>query len=664
MNYCYLFNGEEYTYLSSDQIYHKNTKFYPINEYNGNVVDIQSTVDNRSLIQLDDYRLILCSESTSKELFWNLRQEKIKKIACNQFNFFILTTCGKVYSVGDDNFGTMLPFSDPEKCKPDQARLVSHFIKNGIFIKDIGCSIYTNYFLDNEGNLYSNGNQDVFFRNKKSQEISVPKYISYGNEKFFCSASSNSFFFIKKDNECLYVGGKNSAYQLGLRYKYNPTEDYIKFKDFDIVDIKKISCALNHTIILTKKGELYSAGDRLYTCHTDNSDMTKFHKIEAFQEKKIVDIATGITSSYVLTDNNELYGWGNFDQENNFGTKPIKIEIPECDQSDKLKISAKLEACFLNRIIQDPLIYDFKNLLKHEIFTDYQISNRKVHKLLIEFRLKKKAEDLEKLLLQFTKGEINQFISYIYSGQIKDNNVSTIEKIGKLISSTFVIQNNIQNDLMDLYSQDDSKDFIILVPKEKINQKNNNKKEEEEKEKNENKSENKKKEEKKVEDDQKKKNENKNEKGLIRQDEGEKEKEKEINEKEEYFKSETKEIKVHKLILYARSDLYRNIFKFSDQKFNQIKDYSGISFDGLNVLIKFLYSEDLEWSLQNYVKKIQIINELEGAQEYFLLNKYSSLKNQLIHMKRKIIFAKILEERNILSYVSGNLSTVIESLTF
>ncbi|KAJ3446125.1 phytochrome-interacting ankyrin-repeat protein 1-related [Anaeramoeba flamelloides] len=78
-----------------------------------------------------------------------------------------------------------------------------------------------------------------------------------------------------------------------------------------------------------------------------------------------------------------------------------------------------------------------------------------------------------------------------------------------------------------------------------------------------------------------------------------------------------KQIKVHKLILVVRSALFREMFKnIKDPNITQINDYTGKSINSFNVLIKYLYTEEIDKNDLND----EIVGELQDSIEYFQLN--------------------------------------------
>ncbi|KAJ6235548.1 hypothetical protein M0813_03695 [Anaeramoeba flamelloides] len=87
-------------------------------------------------------------------------------------------------------------------------------------------------------------------------------------------------------------------------------------------------------------------------------------------------------------------------------------------------------------------------------------------------------------------------------------------------------------------------------------------------------------------------------------------------------------IKVHKIILLIRSELFRNMFNsIEDKNITSIFDYSGKSYETLKCLINYFYTDKL--MIKDGDDPDLICEELEDAIEYFQLNIKSNLK-QLI----------------------------------
>ncbi|KAJ5070309.1 btk-binding protein-related [Anaeramoeba ignava] len=83
------------------------------------------------------------------------------------------------------------------------------------------------------------------------------------------------------------------------------------------------------------------------------------------------------------------------------------------------------------------------------------------------------------------------------------------------------------------------------------------------------------------------------------------------------IKSNQEEIHIHKIILWARSDLFRGMFLNVIDDSNQVTDYSGISSNSFKIFINFLYSGQIE---TNEEITNEIIDDLEKAMDFFQLN--------------------------------------------
>ncbi|KAJ6229282.1 ras-like protein [Anaeramoeba flamelloides] len=95
------------------------------------------------------------------------------------------------------------------------------------------------------------------------------------------------------------------------------------------------------------------------------------------------------------------------------------------------------------------------------------------------------------------------------------------------------------------------------------------------------------------------------------------------------LKVKKESIKVHKLILVARSELYRGFFLSIDKSTKSVKDHSKNSTETMKSLIRFFYTNRLDGNkTKNFMK------EIENSIEYFQLNMKSSLSSQLPTLKK------------------------------
>ncbi|KAJ5071361.1 hypothetical protein M0811_10423 [Anaeramoeba ignava] len=92
-----------------------------------------------------------------------------------------------------------------------------------------------------------------------------------------------------------------------------------------------------------------------------------------------------------------------------------------------------------------------------------------------------------------------------------------------------------------------------------------------------------------------------------------------------------KEVRVHKFILEARSQLFREMFILVQDDSNRSKDFTEKSFNAINLLIKFLYFDEIT-SNDFLISKNRKANQkfleefdLNFFQDFFQLNKNSKL---------------------------------------
>ncbi|KAJ5072616.1 ankyrin repeat protein [Anaeramoeba ignava] len=95
---------------------------------------------------------------------------------------------------------------------------------------------------------------------------------------------------------------------------------------------------------------------------------------------------------------------------------------------------------------------------------------------------------------------------------------------------------------------------------------------------------------------------------------------------------EEKEIKVHKLILMIRSELFKGMFLSVEDSSNEVHDYTGKTFETIQQIIYFIYNDEIE---ENKITK-QIIQELEDVKDYYQLNQNSFLDLILFYLIQNI----------------------------
>ncbi|KAJ6245789.1 polyubiquitin 8-related [Anaeramoeba flamelloides] len=212
----------------------------------------------------------------------------------------------------------------------------------------------------------------------------------------------------------------------------------------------------------------------------------------------------------------------------------------------------------------------------HVYFSDLKILEKHVHSLLIKARTKKDPQQIKATLEKNFKNQedINSFLQWVYGDKnLKNERVSqTMKLIGMESTPT---KYTLLEDISNLWLDNDSKDFSIII---------------------------------------------KNEKDSLDQEEEE----------------EEERVTVHKFVLVARSGLFREMFgnlNEKEKKINQIRDYSGRSCESLNILLKYLYTNSIKLTADNDPELI--LEELQDAKDYYQLGKKSTITLELEKIRMK-----------------------------
>lgn len=166
----------------------------------------------------------------------------------------------------------------------DQAMLTS--VSN---IKSISKSL--NYILTDSGDIYISSHEKI----KRLVLPSIKKMIDNENHTLFLAENGNL-------------------------YLHNNSETSIKKTDLYFTDVKDIGCGKNHVIILANNGKLYGFGYNgdyqlgNYLSKIDSGKVKSglwelFYKTD-FASLNIKEIICGGDSSFVITNDDYLYGWG------------------------------------------------------------------------------------------------------------------------------------------------------------------------------------------------------------------------------------------------------------------------------------------------------------------------------------------------------------------
>ncbi|KAJ3442385.1 regulator of chromosome condensation [Anaeramoeba flamelloides] len=496
-------------------------------------------------------------------------EEQITDIQSGTFHFLALSITGNVYSWGIrcltyDHLG----YNYKEKDDQLKPRIIP-FFKDKQIVK-IRCGNYHSFAIDKEKNAYAFGyNSNGELGDQTYKMKAIPALVHKNVEELYTGYSNHNF--LRTSNDELFAFGFNYFGMLCDGSTSNQNSPKKVILPCKLEEVKKLLPGYFHSIMLTTTGKLHGSGTSPECGNQANSK--EFAPVLALKDKNIVNAAVGFQYSIALDSDGYLYYFGARSSTN--WEKMLNV------QKSAFRVEEEISQLMCGYVFQIFLKVG-GNSLEKDISSlqsggegypfDTSINGVGAHKLLLELRTKKPLNEIANSLQDCTKNDIEVFFSWVYTNIIYDRNA--FEHISKKLQLGTL--NGLSTDFAQLYDDEDSKDFKILVKDPDEDDENDDEDDEDE------------------------------EGGF-------------------------EEIPVHKLLLQARSGLFREMFKNITNKSNKVTDYSGKSIESLELFIKYLYTGDIQLTADDDPELI--IEELEDAAEYYQLTDQNQLQILLNSLK-------------------------------
>ncbi|KAJ6230958.1 hypothetical protein M0813_06259 [Anaeramoeba flamelloides] len=426
-------------------------------------------------------------------------------------------------------------------------------------IDQISCIGYCSFFLNKTTNILFGCGDTAYGNVKLGKPETKEGYAKiqklHENVTNVFGGHSEHTFMMKTDGK-LYGFGFNYYGELGLGHK-NPIFKPTQIKlEFHVEDISKIRFASQLTSILTNDGKLYVTGSNQLTGF--GSDLTEFKQYPQFKNNNTIiqQIDCGYHLFAILTQDNEIW------VEGVFGGSVL----------DNSSVIRKIQTG--NNLINDLSSYNQIKCCDQNLM----------------FFLKSNSylsQDLEKLLKNGYISDCNIQDIPVHKILIETRIGKTFDLIKKYLESNCKL-NEIQDLLKWIYCDQ-------MINSKRTNEILNHFG---------------------IQNAQKTKLLKNDLKQLLFDEQTSDFKLVVKNEDEE--DDEEEELYIHKFILAARSGLFLNMFQNLEENLQKVKDYSGKSLDTIELLISFLYTDELPITAdtdQEFIKE-----EFEDIVEYYQLN--------------------------------------------
>ncbi|KAJ6230946.1 speckle-type poz protein [Anaeramoeba flamelloides] len=336
---------------------------------------------------------------------------------------------------------------------------------------------------------------------------------------------------------------------------------------------KRIKIVSSHEtyLILTESGKACSLADKnplssvVPLLDADQSTFEKIRPVTLIEEKKLFvnSVAMGIGSGYYLCNGDQLYSSGSNDE----GRLGIGLNGGKLTNACLFPRQGEESCPIVNRTQPNLGFNRPKWIVWLGVLT--KSCNQHINST-TAITSKNPYSD---------KNQPSWFFYQLFGIKRPDPDclwviyLEKLEQTFNLLELSFPpsVGNTLEKDIAQLYKENDSKDFKILV---KIDDKEENKEEE--------------------------------------------------DEEENY-----EEIRVQKFILLARSGFFRDMFDNVNEKenTNKIQDYTNKSIESLKILIKYLYTNSIEMTTNQDPELI--VDELSDAVEFYQLNDQCNFESEL-----------------------------------
>ncbi|KAF2077068.1 hypothetical protein CYY_001635 [Polysphondylium violaceum] len=179
-----------------------------------------------------------------------------------------------------------------------------------IKIAKVFCGFDNTLLLSARGNVYGFGSNDVGSLGLGSElkgRLMKPTKIPMGNEKVqsLSSGPSHTMFVTNQNNVYVCGWGREGRLGLGDNTSDRDTPTLIEYFKENNIKIVKVAAGGSHSLALSQDNQVYSWGNGANgkLGHGNETEQKIPKLIESLKNKKAIDIAAGIDSSFVLVEN-------------------------------------------------------------------------------------------------------------------------------------------------------------------------------------------------------------------------------------------------------------------------------------------------------------------------------------------------------------------------
>ncbi|KAJ3426557.1 btk-binding protein-related [Anaeramoeba flamelloides] len=466
------------------------------------------------------------------------------KAVVGHVHYLVLTRDGMVYSKGD---GLCLGLG--ETSTATTPTMIPYFQENNVKIVDIKAGVSHSYFLTEDGDYYACGrNTSKQLGLSEIKSFNVPTQLKGKKIKEIFSNNYSYGIFFKDEKDQVWGHGEQVV---------NRKKNYSALEIFKDKKIVKAAPGYQKLLLLVKGKDAKDNKEKNFVYfETRNGEPTLWPQLT---KENVIDVDFGCHQCLMLTKDGRVLASSSAPK--NYKT----VRLPTIPKHLTWKIvCGSWDSVVFPIADTNTLILDMKEFQDSGLFADLEILDQKVHSSILKWRTGKEGTDAIEILKTFSEKHINQFLDWCYLCDA--SNIKLLQEVAKAFDLQIDPKKTLDDFFLELYSDEDSKDFEILV--------------------------------------------------------------KDVEENNE----ELVAIPVHKWVIQARSGLFREMFQNINEEKNQVKDFSELGPDSMEIFIKFLYTNTVELTADHVPEFV--LQDLEIVPEYYKLNEKEIFSEQIQELKK------------------------------
>ena len=284
-----------------------------------------------------------------------LSGKKLINIACGEHHCIGLSSSGRCFAWGQNNFGQLGIGKDWYSKIPVMIVELSSQI-----VVQVSCGANHTMALTYDKKVYAWGLNELGQLGDKSfRNRLLPIYIPIKHAIVSISCGLNHSMALI-DFGLIYIWGHNEFGQLGRDrdFDYKPCcKNWVSFypcpsNNFKNVQFIKAVCGANHTMLLTREGNVYAFGDNTYGQIGNGKIGQQFHPIKINRDIIFKDIFVSIWNnmSIGIALDNKVYVWGVLDDNKKVLSPKL---VPGSDQRSIFNVYVK---CAQNKVTLSTIV--------------------------------------------------------------------------------------------------------------------------------------------------------------------------------------------------------------------------------------------------------------------------------------------------------------------